>query len=385
MKNKSLRILSMLLGASLIIAALLSLAGFLTPGRIDPGRAKQGSHAEASFQANNTYTVIEQELIDYQEAVGTIQSKSKIRISAQINGQIEAVLVKSGQTVKAGQLLVRIDKEAALAGLRQADESLKAAKAAGRQALHNLEGAKALLLKSKTNYERMKEFHRKEVITDQKMEAVQAEYDNSVAVVEQARQHLQGSAANVKAAEQEVRSAEIRMSYTEVKATEDGIISERLVEPGDLAGAGKPLLIFYNPERLRLEASITENLIGKVSIGSKLTVVVDALKKELTGEVTEIVPSADPGSRTFLIKVTLPVLKDLYPGMFGRLFLPKGVKKVFLAPKSSIYRVGQLEMVKVRVGTSWHDRYVRTGKIYDRTKVEILSGLRPGDVVAVRE
>ncbi len=80
----------------------------------------------------------------------------------------------------------------------------------------------------------------------------------------------------------------------------------------------------YDPNTLRLEASVRESVASKLTKGQQLSAEIDALKKQYPVVVDEIVPSADPGSRSFLVKVSLTDGSGLYPGMFGRLMIPLG-------------------------------------------------------------
>jgi HlyD family secretion protein len=378
--KKVIKIIASLGGAGVVIAVLLYLTGMFTPGKISPGKVE----IQSKIPVWQTAPVEEKTVDHYHEAVGTIQSRTRIHISSQINGQIRAVLVNVGQPVKKGQVLVRLESDVLQAGLNQAQQSVQAAIAGREQAHHHLQGTLALLEQSAANYERMKKFHKQEVITDQQMEQVEAKHKNTLQMVEQAKQKVKEAEAQVRAAKEAVHSAEIKLSYAVVNAPEDGIVAERLVEPGDLAWSGKPLLIIHNPRSLRLEAHVSEQLIHKVQIGNELVVRIDALDREVKGTVDEMVPSADPRSRSFVVKVALPSQKELYPGMFGRLLLPGDSHSVILIPLDALYEVGQLELVRVVEGNTWYNRYVRTGKRYNN-RIEVLSGLEKDEIVAIEE
>ena len=93
-------------------------------------------------------------------------------------------------------------------------------------------------------------------------------------------------------------------------------------------------------------------------------------------------PSADPATRTFLVKVGLPDLPGAYPGMFGRLLVPAGTRRAVLVPASAVRRVGQMETVAVHEDGGWRSVFVKTGK-ESGGLIEVLSGLRGGETVAV--
>jgi len=98
--------------------------------------------------------------------------------------------------------------------------------------------------------------------------------------------------------------------------------------------------------------------------------------------VTEIVPAADPATRTFVVKVSLPAGQGLYPGMFGRLLVPVGSRAAVLVPAAAVSRVGQLEMVLVKQDGRWQKAMVTTGR-RQGDMLEALSGLRGGETVLI--
>ena len=88
-----------------------------------------------------------------------------------------------------------------------------------------------------------------------------------------------------------------------------------------------------------------ERLVGRVMPGQKLTVELPAQDKKLCARVEQIVPWADPATRTFLVKAILPKAPELFAGMYGRLLIPVGKRQAILIPAQAIQMVGQLEMV----------------------------------------
>jgi multidrug efflux pump subunit AcrA (membrane-fusion protein) len=117
-------------------------------------------------------------------------------------------------------------------------------------------------------------------------------------------------------------------------------------------------------------------------MGQTLRVLIPAWGKEIQAKVDEIVPSADPQTRTFVVKAVLPAQPGLYSGMFGRLLIPVGKQKVVLAPPEAIKRVGQLEMVLLKKDDAWQQVYVTTGRQIGG-KVEVLSGLDGDEILGV--
>ena len=165
------------------------------------------------------------------------------------------------------------------------------------------------------------------------------------------------------------------MEYSKILAPEEGVVLKRFVEPGDLALPGKPLIALRTTGALRLEAYVREGLITRVAPGTALTAAIDTLGKTVAATVEEVVPYADPDSRTFLVKAAIPPVEGLYPGMFGKLQVPVGLQRIVTIPDKAIRRVGQLELVHVQSGEGWQVRHIQTGVRLDDGSVEILSGL----------
>jgi RND family efflux transporter MFP subunit len=179
-----------------------------------------------------------------------------------------------------------------------------------------------------------------------------------------------------------VEETRIALGYTRILAPEDGQVAQRLADPGDLAAPGKALLVLQTPGNLRLEAYVRESLIHKVRPGASFDVRIGSLESTVSGVVAEVVPAADPRTRTFLVKVGIPELPGAQPGMFGRLIIPADSRQAVLVPERAIRRMGQLETVMVKENGQWKDYYVKTGRTMDGM-IEILSGLGGGETVAL--
>lgn len=316
------------------------------------------------------------------EAVGTVRPETEAAIEAQVTGKVQKVLVSSGARVKKGEILIVLDNREFRTRLERAQQGLKSAQAARRQAGEAINAARAEAGTATATWKRMKKLFSDKVATRDELDRVEAAYLKAKAALAQARDGLEGAKASVMQAEKSVEEAEINLGYTTITAPADGEVARRMVEPGDLAFPGKQLMLIQTGGSLRLEALVREGVIGLVRPGQTLDVEIQALKERTSGVVEEVVPSADPLTRTFLVKVGVEPLPGLYPGMFGRLMIPLREKEIVLVPRKAVSRIGQLETVLVRSGEMWEPMYVRTGKHYGN-KVEILSGLGGNETLGV--
>jgi len=186
--------------------------------------------------------------------------------------------------------------------------------------------------------------------------------------------------ARVQGAEQAVVQARVALGYVEITAPIDGVVAEKLVAAGDLAVPGKPLLMVHDPHQLRIEAAVAEELAPRLEIGAAVSVRVDALGKRFAVRIDEIIPRADPVSRTVGVRANLPAGEGLQPGMFGRVSFPAGAVRTLSVPRRAVRRIGQLESVQVMTPDGPRTRSVQTGAVRD-AQVEILAGLEPGESV----
>jgi RND family efflux transporter MFP subunit len=163
-----------------------------------------------------------------------------------------------------------------------------------------------------------------------------------------------------------------------------GRVVDRLAEPGDTAVPGRTLLRIYDPSALRVEVPVRETLAVRLDVGDALRVEVPAVEIQVEGVVDEIVPFAEPGARTLLVKVRLPPRPGLFAGMFARVAIPADARTRLVVPDASIERVGQLEFATVLgEGGAATRRLVTTGRRLSPDRVEVLSGLADGERVAV--
>jgi HlyD family secretion protein len=314
------------------------------------------------------------------EAVGTVRPKTETRIEARVTGQVLDVQVSPGDQVSKGTLLVALDSRQMTSRLEQAKQALKTAEAGREQARHALEAARADFKQARANFDRVNTYFESQAATAQDLEQAESTFRQAEAGVKRVEEALAAATSGILQARAVVNESAISIEYTRIVAPEDGVVLKRFVEPGDLALPGKPLVALRTSGVLRMEAHVREGLITRVKPGTSLEVEIDTLDLLVAASVEEIVPYADPNSRTFLVKAAMPSLDGLYPGMFGKLRIPVGRQRIVTVPESAVRHVGQLELVRVKAGDGWQTRYVKTGMRMGET-VEILSGLDGGETI----
>ena len=340
-------------GLIVLVLTIAWLSGMFV-SKVPPGQVVSD---ELKFSGEPTDEVHEVTKATIEEAVGTLKASSRTILSSKVLATIESMNITAGDVVTPGQVLIQLDSREYRARLDQARQALDSAVASSQLAQSNFERAESLL---------------------QQRAISRAEYD-------QASRDLHVTTAEQSRARDAIAEAEVMLSYTTILAPKGGRIVDRMAEPGDVARPGEPLLVLYDATSLRLEAPVMEHLAVTLRTGDSLKVFVDALNREITATIDEIVPQADAPSRTFLVKASLPQADDLYEGMFGRLRIPSGERRHLCLNTDAVVRIGQLEFVDVvqQDGTI-ERRLIKTGQIGMPGRQEVLSGLAAGERVILR-
>ncbi|MFA5984873.1 MAG: efflux RND transporter periplasmic adaptor subunit [Methylococcaceae bacterium] len=288
---------------------------------------------------------------------GTVRSRLVVKVAPRLNARILEVLVHPGQRVKQGEILVKLDDR----DLRAASEAAHAAQMA----------AKAQAVQAETEAKRITDLYQKQAATRQNYDALLAQAKAMHAMALQAASTAQQSL--------------VMLAENVLRAAFDGIIGERLQEPGDMGLPNQPIVTLFKPDDLRLETAISSHCAKAVQLGMQVAVRIDAIGQQLIGKVDEITPETDPQTRSQNIKVSLPKTAGLQHGQFAWLELAcshqaSEAKQSLLIPSSAVLHYGQLQAVKVVIDKQLQVRHIRTGKQY-ADQVEVLSGLHEGDIV----
>lgn len=333
-----------LLSILVLVLIIMWLAGAFD-SKIKPGELSSSStYSGETLLLKNT-------LVAFHEAIpATVQSKQSSNIASRILAPIKSIHVKSGDRVNQGDLLIELDNRNSQAAVAQSRENMRA--------------IQARIVQAKSHFNRTKNLYIKQ-------SATKADF-------EQASSHYSSLKAQLAASKQQLHSAETTLSYSRVLAPFSARVINRLAEPGDLASPGMTLLTLYDPDSLRIDTHVRESLALSLSVGQVLEADISAIKQTIRVTIEEIVPAADPGSRSFLIKTKAEHQSQLLPGMFAKIRIPTGEQERLLVPESYIKQVGQLDVVWVVENTRPVRRFIRRGQRFNED-VEIVSGLWAGE------
>jgi RND family efflux transporter MFP subunit len=350
--------------------------------KIQPGFSND-SPPQNGFTPENITIVEKKEITQMYEAVGTIRPLTESIIESQVRAQVLKVLIVPGAPVKKGQLLIQLDARSLTAQLKQSQEGLVVAKNNLKQTYKSMDEAKAGLDQAKAAYHRTKKLFESDIVTSQKLEIDKSVFLGAKARQEKSQEAELSAKASIRQAMEIVKEAQIALGYSQITSPAKGVVAQRMIDPGDIALPGKPLLIVQTSGALRLEANVREGLISRVILKNEYPVKIKTIGKTVTATIEEIVPYADPATRTFLVKASLPDTPGIYPGMFGRLLIPVKKDKTLLIPQKAVLLVGQLELCHVKKDNTWQSVYIKTGKKIG-AKIEVLAGLTGNETIGYK-
>lgn len=340
--------------AGVTVLLLLWLAGFFHEKVGDARAVADARHAGRSSAGLELVAAERIAVPQIETAVGTIEAVRSSEVASKILAKVEAVNVRAGQPVAAGEVLLRLDDADLLARERQAEAQLR--------------GAETRHAQAEVEFERVRTLYEQAV-------AAKIEFDR-------AKTALESAAAELEHARQALREAETVLEYAVIDSPFDAVVIDKRVDVGDTVAPGQVLLTLYDPEHMQLVARVRETLTKHLAVEQPIDVRVEALGMTCTGRVSEIVPEAESASRSFSVKVTGPCPDGVYSGMFGRLLIPLGTEEWLVIPAAAVRRVGQLTLVDVERDAKLERRAVQLGRTRDDV-VEVLSGLEAGERVAL--
>jgi RND family efflux transporter MFP subunit len=319
---------------------------------------------------------------DAVESTGTVRAALSAQLASQVMGTITRVNVHEGDHVRRGDVLVSIDEA-------QQQAAYTGAKAGLQASQESIAAANADYALAESTMKRYQMLYDKKSVSPQ-------EYDEVKTRLAAAQARRDAAHAGRAQAEAGVSQAGTAVGYTKVRAPFDGMVIARLAEPGAMAAPGVSLLVVEDPSHFRLEAQVDESRIGVVKLGETVPVVIDSLGEQpIEGKVTQIVPAADLGSRTFTVKIDLPTLSPktgdkggapgpIRSGLFGRVRFPRGQREVIEIPKSAVLSRGQMQAVYVIGSDQLASLRLVTLGPSSGDQVEVLSGLQDGDRIVTQ-
>jgi RND family efflux transporter MFP subunit len=317
-----------------------------------------GAASPAGEPFERSAQVALREIDETYAADAVIEAVNQATVSAQISGNVTQFLVDAGDRVRKGQLLARIDA-------RDTDAQLAARRAGVAQ-------AEAMLLQARQNHERNRSLLAKNFVSQAALDKSEADY--------------RAAQANLEAAQAAGVQASTARSYAELRSPIDGVVTRRLMEPGELAVPGRAVIALHDPASLRAVGSIPQFVLAKTAKYSAARIVLPATQRVIEATKVTVLPAADPRLLSTQVRAELPAapVPGLAPGVAAKLMLTVGRTRKLVVSEAALIRRGELTVANVLVAEGKPQlRQVRVGPPAGDGFVEVLAGLTEGERVAI--
>jgi multidrug efflux pump subunit AcrA (membrane-fusion protein) len=266
---------------------------------------------------------------DYVSASGSVEAVRSVDTAFQIPGKVARVYVEEGQAVRQGQLLAELDDTDYRHALDAAAGQARAAQAAAQKATvgprpQELEQARLDFERWQDEYNRMRFLYERKSLPPNDFKKVEAAYHAAKERYDMARQGTraedkEAAEAQFRAASAQAEEARKRLADTRLTAPMPGFIGMRRIEPGQVVAAGMPVLSVLDLDPVKIRVGIPEAEIGKVRRGARAEITVPSLRgRQFQGTVELVGVAADPTSRTYSVKITVPNPRhELLAGMIS--------------------------------------------------------------------
>jgi len=227
------------------------------------------------------------------ELSATVISDNEKLITSRFMGFVKKVNVGEGDLVKKGTLLYEIDST---------DIDSKK-----QQALLGVQIYQNQYSNVKINYERYKRLFAKGLVSKFEVEQLQLQYSNLKDMIEISKA--------------QVTEVQNQYKYLKIKAPNDGVIIKKSIKEGEMAIPGMPALVLSDISSLKIKTQIAENDLQYISKNKSTTVEIPSINLSTKGLITAIIPSSNPMTHTFTIKIEFKTDYKVYPGMYAKVFI----------------------------------------------------------------
>ena len=315
------------------------------------------------------------------EAGGVVAAQESASVSSRLVATIVSVRVKAGDRVRAGTVLVTLDARDVTEHALQVRASAVAAEKALTQARSEQSAVEAEHRLATAWQKRIAALHARNSATDQERDEAEARLSAAAARLAGAQAGIEGADAQLASARAAFGVATATESFTTLRAPFDGLVTERLTDPGNLASPGIPLLRIESDGARQVVVRVDEARAAYVHPGDRVSVLMDAIDdKGVEGVVAEVARAVGADQRAFTVKVTVPRTVTARTGSFARVVFRGAPRRVLLVPAAAVRRQGQVSSVYVVHDGVASLRLIQVGGSSSEG-VEVLAGLDAGESI----
>jgi HlyD family secretion protein len=331
------------------------------------------------------------------EVVGTLAAVDEATISSEAEGRVSKFYADLGDRVKAGQVLVALDREKLQYNYDQQKAALDRALAQfgapdtthlpALEKTPDVQRAKAELVQAQQAFDRAEALTKRQLLPKQGLDDAEATLQTKKAGYETALQNAKNLRANIDASDASAKLADRQLRDADIRAPFDGYVSQRMVNLGQFVKNQTPVMSVVRVDPLKVTAEIPEKMAPWMKVGQPVELHVDAYPdKVIAGTLSRISPAVNTATRAFPFEALVPNTEALLkPGTFARVHIESGkVDQVLTVSYAAIqYRYG-VNRVFVVDGDRLSARELKVGeRLGDR--IEVTAGVKPGEVVALTD
>ena len=358
---------------SIVVAA--AAAALMSAALAGCSAARADAPADAEPIAVTAAQVVMTDVATPIDSGGVVQARTTATITARLLAPVREVRVLPGDQVRKGQTLIVLDGDDLVAAARAARSAAMAAEQGANAAAAELQAAEAALTLARASHDRIAGLQAKRSATGQ-------ELDDAIAMLRSAEARVAGASARTLQATSAVESAraasdqaKTTQSFTTITAPFDGMVTEKMIEPGNMASPGMPLLRLEDTRGFRLEVRVDESRVAQIRNGDTVPVFLGAGTSLVQGTVVEVSRAMDADARAFLVKIGLPDVPGLRSGEFGKARFGGTPRRALTVPPSAIVRRGQLTSVFVV------DKGKARVRLVNVSESEVVAGLTESELV----
>lgn len=327
-----------------------------------------------SVFAANTITIKQEAVAIPIKVGGTVIAKQQATLTAQSQGRVKLIMGKEGDAFKKGDILIQLDKSALLANRQAALYNVQSASA---QYTRELNSPSSSTAPGGMGFPSMMD----NIVTNP-MQSFMGTRDTST----ERRADLISKQALIQNANSALKQADAQIRDSLTIAPFDGIIINSMVENGDIIQPGQQLLTFSNINDLEILVDVPARLRKALKVGTSLTVTLDDIETPFSSIISRVFPTINQQTMTVRMKLSIPKNIETTAGIYATVSVPDsrgGGKKLIAIPKSAINYRGSIAMVTLMSQEQQKTRLVRLGETLIDDRIEVISGLKPGDTIVV--
>ena len=298
---------------------------------------------------------------------GDIYAKNQVMVATRLMGYIKKMNVEEGDVVHKGDILFEVDPSDIYSMINQA-------RAGVMQAQNGVLMAKLAYADAEKDYQRFKNLYEKGAVSKRDFEKMKLNMEMRSSQIKLAEAMLdQAKAALQRALDQK--------KYAKVKAPIDGVVVRKMTKVAEMAIPGHPVIILADLNSIQARAFVKESDVKVIHKDQDAKVFVSAVNKTVDAKVSNIIPSADPATHSYLVKFSLSDKKGLLPGMYAKIYVKIASKQEVVIPYNALTSRGGI--VGVFIDDNGVAKFVPISVVSQNGDEVAVNGVEAGERVVI--